>query len=286
MTGFGAGTSDGAGLAVRVELRSVNHRHLTVQLRMPAGLAALEAEVEGRIRARLGRGAVGVAMTITPLAGSKVRLIDQDLGQRLLQELGAMAAAADLPGPSVEAVLGLPGVLVTGETLAPDAVREPLLAAVDGALDQLIGAREQEGASLLADLEGNLVQTEAFAAQATDLMPKVQQRHQASLQERVALLLGDSASVEPRELAREIALLADRLDVSEELSRLEAHVDHFRGKLASGDPIGRTLDFLSQELLREANTLGSKCSDAQVAHLVVELKAVIERLREQVQNVE
>jgi uncharacterized protein (TIGR00255 family) len=131
-----------------------------------------------------------------------------------------------------------------------------------------------------------LAQTEKFAAQAAILMPEVQVRHQAALIERVGILLGDAHAVSQQDLAREVAVLADRLDVAEELSRLDAHVVHFRSKLALGEPVGRSLDFLSQELLREANTLGSKCNDAEVAHLVVDLKAVIERLREQVQNVE
>jgi uncharacterized protein (TIGR00255 family) len=286
MTGFGAGTCEGVGLAVRVELRSVNHRHLTIQLRMPPGLASLESEVEGRIRKRLSRGAVGVAMTVTPLAGSESRLIDHDLAGRLLVELKTLAEESQLAAPDVRSVLSLPGVLVNGEVPAPEDVGTPLLGALDLALEEILAARSQEGASLLADLEVHLAQTEKFAAQAAILMPEVQVRHQAALIERVGILLGDAHAVSQQDLAREVAVLADRLDVAEELSRLDAHVVHFRSKLALGEPVGRSLDFLSQELLREANTLGSKCNDAEVAHLVVDLKAVIERLREQVQNVE
>ncbi len=286
MTGFGAGTCEGVGLAVRVELRSVNHRHLTIQLRMPPGLASLESEVEGRIRKRLSRGAVGVAMTVTPLAGSESRLIDHDLAGRLLVELKTLAEESQLVAPDVRSVLSLPGVLVNGEVPAPEDVGTPLLGALDLALEEILAARSQEGASLLADLEFHLAQTEKFAAQAAILMPEVQVRHQAALIERVGILLGDAHAVSQQDLAREVAVLADRLDVAEELSRLDAHVVHFRSKLALGEPVGRSLDFLSQELLREANTLGSKCNDAEVAHLVVDLKAVIERLREQVQNVE
>jgi uncharacterized protein (TIGR00255 family) len=286
MTGFGAGTAEGAGLAVRVELRSVNHRHLTIQLRMPPGLASLESEVEGRIRGRLSRGAIGVALTLTPLTGSERNLIDKELATHLLQELASLAKEAQLHMPDVGSVLSMPGVLISSEATLPEDVGETLLGALDLALGDLLNAREREGAALLADLEANLVRTEEFAAQAEKLMPKVQVRHQEALRERVGLLLGDSQGVSEQDLAREIAVLADRLDVAEELTRLAAHVDHFRGKLTLGEPVGRTLDFLSQELLREANTLGSKCNDAQVAHLVVELKAAIERLREQVQNVE
>jgi uncharacterized protein (TIGR00255 family) len=286
MTGFGAGTCEGVGLAVRVELRSVNHRHLTIQLRMPPGLASLESEVEGRIRKRLSRGAVGVAMTVTPLAGSESRLIDHDLAGRLLVELKTLAEESQLVAPDVCSVLSLPGVLVNGEVPAPEDVGTPLLGALDLALEEILAARSQEGASLLADLEFHLAQTEKFAAQAAILMPEVQVRHQAALIERVGILLGDAHAVSQQDLAREVAVLADRLDVAEELSRLDAHVVHFRSKLALGEPVGRSLDFFSQELLREANTLGSKCNDAEVAHLVVDLKAVIERLREQVQNVE
>jgi uncharacterized protein (TIGR00255 family) len=246
----------------------------------------LESEVEGRIRKRLSRGAVGVAMTVTPLAGSESRLIDHDLAGRLLVELKTLAEESQLAAPDVRSVLSLPGVLVNGEVPAPEDVGTPLLGALDLALEEILAARSQEGASLLADLEVHLAQTEKFAAQAAILMPEVQVRHQAALIERVGILLGDAHAVSQQDLAREVAVLADRLDVAEELSRLDAHVVHFRSKLALGEPVGRSLDFLSQELLREANTLGSKCNDAEVAHLVVDLKAVIERLREQVQNVE
>ena len=287
MTGFGAGTCEGVGLAVRVELRSVNHRHLTIQLRMPPGLASLESEVEGRIRKRLSRGAVGVAMTVTPLAGSESRLIDHDLAGRLLVELKTLAEESQLAAPDVRSVLSLPGVLVNGEVPAPEDVGTPLLGALDSGAGRDFGGPFPRGRFALSGSGSpTWPKRKKFAAQAAILMPEVQVRHQAALIERVGILLGDAHAVSQQDLAREVAVLADRLDVAEELSRLDAHVVHFRSKLALGEPVGRSLDFLSQELLREANTLGSKCNDAEVAHLVVDLKAVIERLREQVQNVE
>jgi uncharacterized protein (TIGR00255 family) len=149
-----------------------------------------------------------------------------------------------------------------------------------------VAARSREGEALTRDLEAHLAEVERLAGAAGERMPEVQARHAAQLQQRVQQLVGEAATVSASDLAREVAVLADRLDVAEELTRLTAHVSHARELLASSEPSGRSLDFLAQEFNREANTLGSKCNDASVAHLVVELKGVIERLREQAQNLE
>ena len=139
---------------------------------------------------------------------------------------------------------------------------------------------------MVRDLEAQLADVERLANEAATRMPKVQARHAEQLRERVQQLIGEASPVASQDLARELAVLADRLDVSEELTRLAAHVEHARELLAQDEPAGRSLDFLAQEFNREANTLGSKCNDAAVAHLVVELKGTIERLREQAQNIE
>ena len=287
MTGFGAASREDAGLVARVEVRSVNHRHLAVKVRLPHGLAILEAPVEAALRARLARGSVTLTAEVEPAGGAQTQLLDGSRAARLLEELKALAATAGLAAPRVEAVLEAPGVLAEGTvTPAPEAAQPVLLAAVEAAVDELVAARSREGEALTRDLEAHLAEVERLAGAAGERMPEVQARHAAQLQQRVQQLVGEAATVSASDLAREVAVLADRLDVAEELTRLAAHVSHARELLASREPSGRSLDFLAQEFNREANTLGSKCNDASVAHLVVELKGVIERLREQAQNLE
>jgi uncharacterized protein (TIGR00255 family) len=287
MTGFGAASREDAGLVARVEVRSVNHRHLAVKVRLPHGLATLEAPVEAALRARLARGSVTLTAEVEPAGGAQTQLLDGSRAARLLEELKALAATAGLAAPRVEAVLEAPGVLAEGTvTPAPEAAQPVLLAAVEAAVDELVAARSREGEALTRDLEAHLAEVERLAGAAGERMPEVQARHAAQLQQRVQQLVGEAVTVSASDLAREVAVLADRLDVAEELTRLAAHVSHARELLASSEPSGRSLDFLAQEFNREANTLGSKCNDASVAHLVVELKGVIERLREQAQNLE
>jgi uncharacterized protein (TIGR00255 family) len=146
--------------------------------------------------------------------------------------------------------------------------------------------REVEGKSLLADLRKNAKKVASLVATIEKRMPVVVREHHESLRKRVEELLDGRVSVRSEDLARELALIADRMDVGEEITRIKSHVDQWESLLAKGGAVGRQLDFLVQELLREANTIGSKCNDAPVAHAVVELKTLIERLREQVQNVE
>ena len=287
MTGFGAASVEDAGLVARVEARSVNHRHLTVKARLPHGLGALEAPVEAAVRARLARGSVTLTVDVERTGEARQRLLDPDRAAALLNELRDLAAATGLEPPRVEAVLGAQGVLADS-TAAPEAeaAAPVVLGAIERALDELVAARDREGAAMVRDLEAQLAEVERLSGEAAEHMPKVQARHAEQLRERVQQLVGEASPVAPQDLARELAVLADRLDVSEELTRLAAHVEHARELLAQDEPAGRSLDFLAQEFNREANTLGSKCNDAAVAHLVVELKGTIERLREQAQNIE
>ncbi len=287
MTGFGAASGEGAGVATQAEARSVNHRHLQLKLRLPSELSALEPKIDAAVRKRLGRGAVTVSITLTWLDGA-VTAIDLDAAARYQGELARLARKLDLEDTlDLSALLALPGVV------APQAARVPstrqvklVMATVEEALDALIEMREREGGALLRDLSRNGSTLSKTVAKIGKRMPRVVRDAQAGLKQRVETLL-DGARVPEADLAREIALIADRSDVSEELSRLASHIDQIENRLGSGDgSVGRELDFLVQELFRELNTLGAKCGDAQVAHWVVEAKTLVERLREQVQNVE
>ena len=289
MTGFGSASSeDGGGWALRVEVRSVNHRHLLVKARLPADFAHLEADVERLVRKELERGAVTVHLHATRLAAAAPATIDEALALRYRRELERIAAATGLEGVTrLETLIALPGVVrVADPEGGAEGQGRRVLALLAQALEGLRGMRRAEGEALAADLAKHAVAIEKLVARIGKRMPGVVRDHQAALRRRVAELLQDGPALAVTDLAREIALLADRLDVSEELARLGSHLAQLESLLERGGTAGRKLDFLVQEVFREINTIGAKCNDARVAHWVVDAKAHAERLREQVQNVE
>lgn len=289
MTGFGASAGEAErGTALRVEVRSVNHRHLALKTRLPEAFAVLEPEIEARVRAKCERGAVSVALTAERPVGSESARVDRELARRYRNELAELAAELELdPRISLETLVSLPGVVAVGQdATAPEALHAAVLRLLDEALVRMLAMRAKEGENLGADLRKNARALAQLAARIEKRMPRIVRAHRAALTKRVQALLGDKKPVAGADLAREIALLADKLDVSEELTRLASHLGQLEGLLEKGGRTGRQLDFLVQEIFREVNTIGSKCSDATVAHWVVEAKTHVERLREQVQNVE
>ena len=287
MTGFGDATSFEADVHVRAELRSVNHRYLQLKVKLPPDLAALESDLEALVRKSLERGAVTLSVSVEAGATPNVR-IDRALAQLYMTELVALSKQLGLEDrPRLETLLALPGVVGT-EADSGLREREARLVrnAVRDALADLVTMREREGAALEADLRANAAAVAKESARIGKRMPKVVREHHKKLQQRMQELLGGQVKLAASDLPRELALLADRMDVSEELARLSSHLGQWASLLDKGGAIGRQLDFLVQEMLREANTIGSKCNDAEVAHSVVEVKTRIERLREQVQNVE
>jgi uncharacterized protein (TIGR00255 family) len=288
MTGFGAAASEARGASLRVEVRSVNHRHLAVKLRLPEAMAALEPEVEERVRAHCERGTVSVHLALERSDGAAPARVDHELARRYARELATLSGELGLPATlSLDTLVTLPGVLSDSVAAADqDQLRATVLELVDEALARMLAMRAAEGAALAADLRKNAEVLARLAARIHKRMPSIVRGHRAALAKRVQALLGAKAPVSSADLAREIALQADRLDVSEELARLASHLDQLETFVAKGGRIGRQLDFLVQEIYREVNTIGAKCSDATVAHWVVEAKTHVERLREQVQNVE
>jgi uncharacterized protein (TIGR00255 family) len=290
MTGFGAAqaTAKGRGAALRVEVRAVNHKFLQVKVRMPQDLSFLESEVEELVRKRLERGAVQLNVFASGPSGVETVAIDHARLASYQKELARLAkqlALAD--GVKLDTLLALPGVVGTGvDASALEKREKEVLALVGRALDALGEMREVEGRALAKDLAKHANEIQKLVARIEKRMPEVVAAHREALTKRVGELLGPSHKLAPTDLAREVALLADKLDVSEELSRLASHLAQLATITKKDGQVGRQLDFLVQEIFREANTIGSKCSDAQVAHFVVELKTLIERLREQVQNVE
>lgn len=291
MTGFGAASVTKGRIVARVELRSVNHRHLQLKARLSSEQAHLEPALEALVREKLERGSVSVSATIEREAAAGAARVNTDVAKRYQKLLQGLAKELKLDGGvRLDTLIGLPGVIGSAED---DSQRETedelLLGCAKQAIEELVKMRAREGASLLADLRKNTKGIAELVASIEVRMPAVVREHHESLRERVALLLDGQnprVAVRPEDLAREVALLADKMDVGEELTRLTSHLEQWEGLLTKGGAVGRQLEFLVQELLREANTIGSKCNDAKVAHAVVEMKTLIERLREQVQNVE
>lgn len=286
MTGFGTGEAPLGGGKLAVELRALNHRYQDVRVRMPAEFFDQSFFVEQLARGQLGRGRYDISARVFGPAAPppKVSADRMRALHRSLTELrDELAPGSELP---FSALLALPNV-VEHPTVDTEAVQRALTAAFADARAQLDAMRREEGQSLtrelLARLE-NARQLRERLAEGADLLVEQQRTR---LRERLARLLqGVEATLDPSRVEAELAILADKSDITEELVRLESHFDQLAALFTSEGGVGRKLDFLLQEVGREVNTIGSKCQSAEVTHLVVELKAEVERMREQVQNVE
>ena len=289
MTGFGRAAFSLGEVGFDVEVRSVNHRHLDVRVRLPRMLAASEFKIRARVQKRLSRGKVDLTV-VHPGSGGPPQRLEIDLAVAE-QYTRAAEALARLPGAlDVGTVLALPGVAHFVEPEIPtDALERALEGAVDAAVDALEAMRATEGAALHRDLIKRSARVAALAESLGQRADVVQEAIRKRLRKRAQSLELEVGVIDQARLHQEIVLAADRLDVTEEIVRLRSHVEQFSAVLESGGPgapVGRQLEFLLQEFGREANTIGSKGSDAPIAHEVVELKTELERIREQVLNVE
>ena len=288
MTGFGAGRGEAGGEAISVELRSVNGKFCEVKPRVPRELSALEPELVKTIKARISRGVID-AFVRREAGGARgpAPRADLPLAAAYAKALRDLKESLGLAGePTVQDLAAMEGVISIGDT-APDpqaaatALQQALSAAID-ALDQM---RRREGEALARDLSARLDAIEKGAREVARLAPLQVDAVRERLASRIAELTR-GVSLDPARLAQEVAVFADRTDVTEELTRLASHLAQARGLISSQAPAGRKLEFLVQELNREINTIGSKSQQAGIAGMVVELKAELERIREQVQNVE
>jgi uncharacterized protein (TIGR00255 family) len=287
MTGFGAATGDVGGLRVAVEIRTVNHRHHSPSLKLPSALVRFEPEVREHLRNRIARGHVTVNARIERTAVDEAAVDDARFGAYVerLRDLQRRYALADVL--DVGTVMRMPGVLSTDVPEDAGESAAPLVAIVARATDALVEMREREGTRLEAVLRERLaelsIRIERIAARAPERLAEERERLRTSVRE-----LTEGVDVDEARLAQEIAILADKLDVAEEVDRFRAHVQAFEETLAnaSGDPVGRRLAFLMQEMLRETNTTGSKARDTVMLHEVVAVKEELERIAEQVENLE
>jgi len=289
MTGCGEGFADSQGVVCRVEIRSVNHRHFKCVIRTREGFHLLEPRLETALRERIRRGSLQVSLEVTGTAVPSGRRLDREQLGAYFDDWKSFCAGRGLPAPqAIDPLLSLPGVLQESppDTAAVEASWPVIQSAATAALDQLDTMRRAEGDALVADLSQACEEIDRLVAVIRQRVPAVVAEHRERLLERVAKVLeSHQASLSENDLIRDVALLADRSDISEELVRLESHIEQFRSLLADTAP-GRSLDFLAQELGREANTIGSKSVDVTIAHAVVDLKSQIERIREQAANIE
>lgn len=286
MTGFGRGVVEHAGVRATVDIRAVNHRFLDLKLRGVALPPAMEEAVSAKVRAAVERGSVAVSIHVTRHGAAAATSIDPAAAAQAHQALTQLAAALGMPGPDLALVLAQPGVVVTSDRT--DDEHPPVLEALAAALAQLDQMRRTEGAALAAELLARLEELATLRTQVAMVAATVPQQLSRRLDERLRRLLStqEGVEVDPARLAQEIALLADRADITEELVRLASHFDQARALIAATGSVGRRLDFLVQEIGRELNTVGSKSTVTEISTAVVDAKAVLEKVREQVQNVE
>jgi len=287
MTGFGVGDAPLGDGRVVVELRALNHRFLDVRVRLPEELLDQNFFIEQLARESLARGRFdigvrleGAALPAPRFSVERARALYRGLAQ-LRDEL---APGTELP---VTALTGMPDLVTNPTTADSEGARTALKTAFEAALVRLDEMRRQEGDALMRELSTRLASARKLRATISLRGPEMLDGYRTRLRERLDRLLSESGvQVDAGRLEAEIVILADRSDVTEELVRLDSHFDQFTRLLNADGPVGRRLDFLLQEIGRESNTIGAKSQDAPIAHLVVEMKAELERIREQVQNVE
>ena len=284
MTGFAAVAAELPGLSLAVELRSVNHRYLDIALKLPDELRSLEPALRERLAAEVKRGKVECRVALNRVAASVAQVaIDQSRVRALAQAAAEIRQLVPAAAPlSAAEILRWPGVMIE-PAVAPEALVEALHRLVDQGLVELAAARAREGAKLQALLVARCNDIEAQVAR---VAPRIPALHAAFIEKLGTRLKEAGLDSNDDRLKQELALFATKIDIAEEVARLSTHVTEVRRVLAQGGSAGKRLDFLAQELHREANTLGSKSVDAELSQASLELKVLIEQMREQVQNIE
>lgn len=284
MTGFGAGNAPLGSGRVVAELRALNHKHQEVRVRLPHELQEHSFFLEQHARERVGRGRYDLSIRVDGHLGDRP-VVDESRLASLYQSLWTVVRQLD-PDASVDvgALLSLPD-MVRMEGPEPDNVRSALDSAFSEAHAALLQMQATEGKSLQTELESRIARIRELHRRIQEGAGDLVTHHRQRLEERLRVLLGDTSKMSSERFEHEVVILADRSDITEELVRLESHFDQVQDLVHAEGEVGRRLDFLLQEVGREVNTIGSKSAHAPVAHLVVDMKSEVERLREQVQNV-
>lgn len=290
MTGHGRGECSERGFKITVELSSVNRKQSEISLNLPRQLEILEAPIRDLLNRHIGRGRLQVRVALHAAQGNAAAKLhlNATLARAYARELTRLARELKLPGPvTLDQIARAPGVLQTDEELVIETDLQPAVeAALKKAVAGLLGMRKREGVHLERDLARRITLMRQAAERIRKQAPAVAERFRKQLLERIKSAGLEAVSPDDDRLLKEVVFFADRSDISEELTRLQSHFKQFEDCRKSREPVGRTLDFLAQEMNREINTIGSKANDSLISQAVVELKAELEKFREQAQNVE
>ena len=290
MTGFGEAHCVESGLAVSVEVRTINSRYFKLSLRTTEGYGSLEPQVEAVVRKRIRRGTVLVFVRVERARAPEDYRINREVLDGYRRQLEAIGREWPLPEPvSLASLLLLPGVVDeegAGAVVAGDSW--PIVSrTLETAMVHLDAMRAEEGRAMEADLRANSAAAAASLEEVQKRAPLVREAYRARLEERLKKLLAEmEMTLDPSDVLKEVGLFAERSDVSEEIVRLRSHLQQFDAMMALPESSGRKLEFLTQEMFREVNTIGSKANDVEISRHVIEIKAAVERIREMIQNVE
>ena len=287
MTGFGSASSREDGTSLQVEIRTVNNKFYKSTIRLPESLQSLEAEIDALVSACITRGSVTVTVKFEDAPEHGVATINNDILSKYIDQLKEIDASVHI---ELSRLLSLPGVLSSDaeEETAPR-VRPLLTKLVSEACESVVEMRLREGSALENDVAGQLSKISEHLLHIRERAPEIVADYEQRLRQRMEGLLSEiGQSVAKEDLLREVAIFSEKTDIAEEITRLGGHIDQFKELIAgtNGEPIGRTLDFLAQEMLRESNTIASKCLDGETSRRIVEVKGAVDRIKEQVQNAE
>lgn len=288
MTGYGKGEATKNGITFTVELRSVNNRFLEISSRVPRSLQQRENEIRDIVRSKIARGKITISVNKEEEENNELAIsVDKERTKAIYRLLSQLRKTAKIKEPvKLEHLLHFSEIFTTQEVEEDETEWKIFLQALHTALDDLKAMRMKEGAELSKDLKRRIEHLNATIDTVESLSVQRIPEERKKLQERIAAMLEDKSIIDNQRLELEIALLSDRLDVTEECVRFRSHNKFFLEALNSKESEGRKLNFLIQEMNREANTIGSKCNDVQIAHLVVGIKEELEKIREQLQNIE
>jgi len=291
MTGFGASSLRSEDLAVSTEIKTVNNRYLKVSFRVSEGYGLHEPRIENMIRESTSRGTVNVSIRIVKEFKTGDARINEPLVRSYFEQICSIGQSLGIhTSPSLDKFLDLPGVVQENRLLSEEHAKiaeELILRSVEGAIAELQKMRQAEGESMRRDLSVNLELLRVEIGAVDKLAPTVVKHYRHKLTERIGKVMNEhNLMLDTTDLVREIALFVDKSDISEEIVRFQSHLAQFTNVLENEDCCGRKLDFLTQEMFRETNTIGSKSNDTEITKHVIELKTIIERIREMLQNVE
>ena len=288
MTGFGRCETVLDGMAVTVELKAVNHRYFELSCRLPRNLGFLEERLKAALQAVLSRGKVDAFVGLDlGETGDMAVTINHPLAKAYVEALRELSDTYGVRDDLSAGLLARNNDILTARRLPPDEemVWSAVSAALTPALERFVVMRQTEGTRLAADIEGRLNRIEQWASMVEEKSPQTVTAYREKLAQKMRELM-DNAQIDEQRLMMEAALFADKIAADEETVRLRSHIAQFRALLAGDEPVGRKLDFLLQEMNREANTIGSKAQDVEVSRIVIDMKAELEKIREQIQNIE